>query len=79
MQQKWRILEGVMTRKLVIVLAGVVGFLTVCGSVLAHHGVAAYDMVNPVTLKGTVTKFAWQNPHVEIYFDATDDNGKVVH
>jgi hypothetical protein len=79
MEDRYQILEGVMTRKLGIVLAGVVGLLAVCGSVLAHHGVAAYDMANPVTLKATVTKFAWENPHVEIYFDATDDNGKIVH
>jgi Family of unknown function (DUF6152) len=68
-----------MRRKLMIVLAGAVGFLAIGGPLLAHHGVAAYDMVTPVTLKATVTKFAWENPHVEIYFDATDDNGKVVH
>jgi Family of unknown function (DUF6152) len=46
---------------------------------LAHHGNAAYDLDNPITLKGTVTEFAWSNPHVQIYFDVKDDKGKVVH
>ena len=36
---------------------------------LAHHGNAAYDLDNPITLKGTVTEFVWSNPHVQIYFD----------
>jgi hypothetical protein len=35
---------------------------------LAHHSFAAeYDANNPVTLKGTVTKMAWINPHAWIY------------
>ncbi|SRR5579871_1864042 len=46
---------------------------------LAHHGNAAYDLDKPVTLKGTVTEFAWSNPHVQIYFDVKDGKGKVVH
>ena len=45
----------------------------------AHHGNAAYDDKNPVTIKGTVTEFAWTNPHVQIYLDVKDDKGKVVH
>lgn len=46
---------------------------------LAHHGNAAYDLDKPITLKGTVTEFAWSNPHVQIYFDVKDAKGKVVH
>jgi hypothetical protein len=45
----------------------------------AHHGNAAYDDKNPITIKGTVTEFAWVNPHVQIYLDVKDDKGKVVH
>src|SRR5579864_9616401 len=34
----------------------------------AHHSFAAeYDANDPVTLKGTVTKMAWINPHAWIY------------
>ena len=32
-----------------------------------------------MTFKGTVTEFAWSKPHVQIYFDAADDSGKVVN
>ncbi len=45
----------------------------------AHHGNAAYDEKNPITIKGTVTEFAWTNPHVQIYLDVKDDKGGVVH
>jgi uncharacterized protein DUF6152 len=46
---------------------------------LAHHGNAAYDLQNPIILKGRVTEFAWSNPHVQIYFDVKSENGKVTH
>ena len=45
----------------------------------AHHGNASYDNDNPVTIKGTVTEFAWTNPHVQIYLDVKSDKGSVVH
>jgi len=56
-----------------------IGLLILSTPVLAHHGNAAYDLENPITLKGTVTEFVWSNPHVQIYFDVKDDKGKVVH
>jgi hypothetical protein len=45
----------------------------------AHHGNASYDNDNPVTIKGTVTEFAWTNPHVQIYLDVKGDKGAVAH
>ena len=49
-------------------------------SLLAHHSFAAeYDQKQPITLKGTVTKVDWMNPHVYFYLDVTDGDGKVVH
>jgi len=39
----------------------------------AHHNLAAeYDDKKPVTLKGTVTKFEWNNPHVFFYVDVPE-------
>jgi hypothetical protein len=47
---------------------------------LAHHSFAAeFDVKQPITLKGTVTKVEWTNPHVWIYIDVTNDNGAVEH
>jgi hypothetical protein len=48
-------------------------------TVWAHHGNAAYDDKNPITIKGTVTEFAWVNPHVQIYLDVKDEKGGVSH
>jgi hypothetical protein len=30
---------------------------------LAHHSYAAYDLIQTITLKGTVEDFHWSNPH----------------
>jgi uncharacterized protein DUF6152 len=54
-------------------------FLMMCIPLWAHHGNASYDDKNPITIKGSVTEFAWTNPHVQIYLDVKDDKGKVVH
>ncbi len=51
--------------------------LTVSGPALAHHAWHGYDMENLTTVKGTVTKFDWGNPHVWISFELTDDKGNV--
>jgi len=48
-------------------------------TVYAHHGRgAAFDMNKKVTLKGTVSKVDWRNPHVVIWMDVKDQTGKVV-
>jgi hypothetical protein len=47
--------------------------------ILAHHGAAGYDMEKAVVMKATITDFEWNNPHSQIFFDVTDDKGKVSH
>jgi hypothetical protein len=64
--------------RLKCLLAGA-AFLILGAIVQAHHGNAAYDDKNPITIKGTVTEFAWTNPHVQIYLDVKDDKGNMVH
>ncbi|HKE86313.1 MAG TPA: DUF6152 family protein [Vicinamibacterales bacterium] len=41
----------------------------------AHHSTAMYDMANPVTVKGSVKRFEWTNPHAFIYLEVKDDKG----
>jgi hypothetical protein len=55
------------------------GALTIPGPTFAHHGYAAYETDRKVSVKGTVTQWFWANPHCVLQFDATDDNGQVVH
>jgi uncharacterized protein DUF6152 len=44
----------------------------------AHHSFAAeFDASKPVTLKGTVTKIEWANPHIWVYLEVKDDSGTV--
>lgn len=46
---------------------------------LAHHSFSAeFDINQPITLQGTLTKLEWVNPHGWIHVDVTDAEGNVV-
>ena len=46
----------------------------------SHHAFSAeYDALKPVTLKGTLTKLEWTNPHAWLHVDVQDEQGKVVN
>src|ERR1017187_8190997 len=53
---------------------GLLALVTIaCIPALWPHSLAAvYDEKKPVTLKGTVTKFDWTNPHVFVFLDIAD-------
>jgi len=56
-----------------IVVAGVAS-----ASLRAHHSFAAeFDGNQPVTLKGTVTKMEWINPHTWMHLDVKNADGTV--
>jgi hypothetical protein len=60
-----------------VAVAGALVVLAV-GNLLAHHSFAAeYDRAKPITLKGTVTKVEWQNPHIYFYMDVRAESGTV--
>jgi hypothetical protein len=45
---------------------------------LAHHSVPGqFDMSKSLTLKGTISKVDWINPHPYVHLDVTDAKGKV--
>jgi hypothetical protein len=68
-----------MKDRLPVLFAVLLSFLMVPVSMFAHHGNSAYDMSKTITIKATVTKFEYSNPHTQVYFDVTDEKGEVEH
>jgi len=59
---------------------GLLAAALIAAPIFAHHSFSAeYDDKKPVTLKGTVTKVEWMNPHARFYIDVKDDAGAVVN
>ena len=62
-----------------VLLAAAALVLTGGAAALAHHSFAAeFDGSKPVTLKGTVTKMEWINPHAWLHLDVKGPDGKTV-
>src|SRR5260370_21606477 len=68
-----------MKGRLIAFVALAAGLMVFCGPVVAHHGSQGYDFTKRITLKGTVSRFVWANPHCQIYLDSKDGNGKVTN
>jgi hypothetical protein len=67
-----------MRTKLVLILVG--GILIAGVPAWAHHSFAAeFDLNQPITLKGVLTRMDWTNPHGWIYIDVTGPDGKVTN
>ena len=57
--------------------AVVAAMATVAPRVHAHHAFAAeFDAAQPITLRGTVTRVEWINPHTWIHISVKDADGK---
>jgi len=50
--------------------------LAAAAPISAHHNWRV-DRTRLVTVKGSVTSFAFSNPHVQIYFDVKDADGNI--
>ena len=62
------------------ILVAAAGLLISGVPALAHHSFAAeYDANQPLTLKGTVTKVEWMNPHARFYISVKDEKGTVTN
>ncbi len=67
-----------MTRGRLGLLLGAVGLVGWAGSARAHHSfAAAFDINQPVTVKGTVAEVRLENPHSWFFVDVKDPSGKV--
>ena len=60
----------------VTVLAGAVLLGALGRSASAHHSFAAeFDVDQPVTLRGTITRMEWINPHAWLHIDVKNEDG----
>ena len=61
-------------------LRGLALVISVCGAapLLAHHSPAAFDQTKEIRLEGTVTRFAYNNPHTYLTIDVVGPDGRVV-
>ena len=67
-----------MAEKLAAVLVGI-GMMCAAVAVEAHHSFSAqYDGNKPVTLRGTINRMLWSNPHGHLYLDVKTPEGKLV-
>ena len=63
-----------MAKKLVLCVTAALVLSGAALPTLGHHSFAAqYDRTKPITLKGTVTKVEWMNPHIYFYIDVKDE------
>src|SRR5687767_14880206 len=61
------------TRTQSLLLGVAVSVLSASVPVLTHHNFAAeFDADKPVTLKGTITRMDWINPHAWIYIEVKE-------
>jgi hypothetical protein len=67
-----------MDRTRVVAIAVIIAAAVVATPVRAHHSFAAeFDGNQPITLKGTVTKMEWVNPHTWMHLDVKNPDGTV--
>lgn len=45
---------------------------------VAHHSFAMFDQTKPLTIKGTVGKLQWRNPHTYLSIKVKDASGKTM-
>ena len=64
--------------RLIPLISLAAGLLFFCGPIGAHHGSQGYDYTKRISVKGTVSRFVWANPHCQIFLDAKDDKGNPV-
>lgn len=68
-----------MKARLAVLIAGI-ALLAVVIPVQAHHPFnTEFDANKTVTLKGTVSKVEWANPHSTLYMDVREENGQTAN
>jgi hypothetical protein len=69
-------LSGVtMKRTVSLTLAGIL--MAVSTPAYVHHSGAMFDRDKEITLTGTISEFAWMNPHSSFKVNVTDPKGNI--
>jgi hypothetical protein len=64
------------SERLTTALTAVLTVVILCSPLRAHHSFGAeYDVNQPITITGVVTKIEWTNPHSFLFIDVVDGNG----
>ena len=67
-----------MNPKFAAAVAAIGLVVVVATPVVAHHSFAAeYDANRNITVKGSVTRIEWTNPHTHVHVAVKDDKGNV--
>ena len=53
--------------------------IAMAATVAAHHSFAVFDHTRTLTIRGTVTKFQWTNPHGFLEVDIPQPDGTTKH
>ena len=64
--------------RIVFLLVVLTVALVISGPAFAHHSMSMYDRGHDTTFKATITQFDWVNPHCQITFTVTDEQGNTV-
>src|SRR5262245_44003386 len=65
-------------KRAVVAILSLSAILLAAAPMFAHHSFAAeYDNTKTVTIKGTINRLDWVNPHAYFYVDVKEENGKV--
>ena len=61
-------------------VAMLIAVIAISAPLAAHHGTNMnYDRSKQWTAKAVVAEFKYVNPHAQLFFDVTDETGKVTH
>jgi hypothetical protein len=63
-------------RRLPAALAGLAAIAVCVAPALAHHSMSMFDTSKEILIKGKVVRFEWKNPHMYLFVETVDEDGK---